>query len=246
MHVLVPAGVHVVLFMILMAACSRVGDNPGRNIHDSKSLDRQGADSVQVHINIPAGKLTLAGGSTKLMEASFDYTESEGTPQVSYQVTGNLGRLELTQPGRNTHVTGGIDSNSAGTRNAWNLRLNNQVPLELTIEMNAGYCELHLGQLAVTRLKLQADAGELHADFVGDWKKDLNASIHGGVGRTILRLPKNTGVRVQVERGIGTLSAEGFRREGDDYVNSAYGKSPVTLRLKIESSIGSIKLLSEP
>jgi hypothetical protein len=231
--------------MILIAG-SRVGNSHGRNIHDSKSLDRQGADLVQVHINIPAGKLTLAGGSTRLMEADFDYTESEGSPQVSYQITGKLGRLELTQPGRNTHVIGGIDSNSAGARNDWNVHLNNQVPLELTIEMNAGYSDLHLGQLAVTRIKLQTDASELHADFIGDWKKDLDALIQGGVGRTVLRLPKNTGVRVQVERGIGTLRAEGFRRDGDDYVNSAYGKSPVTLRLKIESSIGSITLLSAP
>jgi hypothetical protein len=36
------------------------------------------------------------------------------------------------------------------------------------------------------------------------------------------------GVRVRAEGGLGKINAEGLQREGDSYVNDAYGDSDVT------------------
>ena len=40
------------------------------------------------------------------------------------------------------------------------------------------------------------------------------------------------------------VNAPGFQRDGNAYVNSAYGKSPVTLTLDIQGGIGTINLES--
>ncbi len=48
--------------------------------------------------------------------------------------------------------------------------------------MGAGRSELKVGDLSLTRLEFNMGAGQVTADLTGDWKKDLDAEIHGGVG----------------------------------------------------------------
>jgi hypothetical protein len=229
------------VLMIFTASCNN-GVPSGRLLHESKVVESQGAGSVRVRINVPAGKLTLVGGASKLMESDFRYVESEGAPQVSYTMVGKAGQLELSQPGHQVHLIGGADS--AGDRNDWNLRFNSSVPAELTIDISAGYGDLRVGQLSLSRFNLDMGAGIANVDFRGDWKKSVDAEIHGGVGDTTIVLPTNVGVRVHTEHGIGTVDAPGMEAEGDDYVNAAYRQSPVTLRLTVKTGVGSIKLVS--
>jgi hypothetical protein len=53
-------------------------------------------------------------------------------------------------------------------------------------------------------------------------------------------------VRVHATGGIGSIGAGGLKREGDEYVNEMYGKSPVTLRLDVAGGVGKIELLPTP
>ena len=86
---------------------------------------------------------------------------------------------------------------------------------------------------------------EVELDLVGQWDHDLDASIKGGVGEITVHLPSNVGVRVDASKGIGSIKAHGFMKEGGDYVNEAYGKSGVTLSIDINAGIGEIRLKTE-
>jgi hypothetical protein len=50
------------------------------------------------------------------------------------------------------------------------------------------------------------------------------------------------GVRATVEGGIGSVHAPDFRRDGDEYVNDALGKSSSTINLKVEGGVGTVNL----
>jgi predicted membrane protein len=89
-------------------------------------------------------------------------------------------------------------------------------------------------------------AGQFTADLTGNWKKDIEADIHGGVGHAIILLPEDVGVRVRATGGIGSISSGGLKRDGDEYVNEMYGKSPVTLRLDVSGGVGNIELRPMP
>jgi len=84
--------------------------------------------------------------------------------------------------------------------------------------------------------------GETTVELLGDWKKDLQANIKGGIGKATLRLPVNVGVRVESDKGIGSVSARGLRKEGNIYTNESYGKSKVTLNIHVQAGIGEIQL----
>ncbi|SRR5712692_255417 len=224
----------ILLVLLVGVAFSRQGGT--REVHQVESVERQGAELVRVRIEMGAGELKLSGGASKLLDADFDYSEAEGKPDVRYDVTANQGQLTITQAGAGVHF--------GRARNKWDVRLANDVPMELKIEMGAGQGTLRLGGLSLSKLAVEMGAGQATVDLTGDWKKDLDARIEGGVGTATIRLPKNVGVRVHAAGGIGSINARGLEREGDVYVNDAYGKSPVTLRLNVEGGVGTINLLS--
>jgi hypothetical protein len=229
----------VALFGIaLTAGRGHINWSSGRHVHDVQAVDLPGAESAKIHIEMPAGHLDLAGGAVKAVEGTFDYYESEGKPTISHEVHGNQGEVSITQEGPHVHFMrrGG---------NSWSVHLNKDLPTDLKIDVGAGQGEFQLGGLALTGLQVNMGAGQVTVDFRGDWKKDLEATIEGGVGQATIRLPDNVGVRVHATSGIGAISHSGLERRDDYYVNSVYGKSPVTLRLNIDKGIGTIDLVAD-
>lgn len=236
------AGIALLIVVIIFGvALSRDRGGAQWNIqHKTEAVELQGAESVRATVEIPAGELEISGGASKLLEADFDYAESEGDPHAEYNVSGKQGELTVTQiQSSKVHV------HILGRQNTWKLRMNNEVPLELRVNMGAGQGDLRLQGLSLTRLEAHVGAGQLTLDLRGDWHKNLDAEVHGGVGSATIRLPKNVGVRVTATGGIGAINAGGLKRDGDEYVNEAYGKSPVTLRLDIHGGIGEISLQPE-
>ncbi len=85
----------------------------------------------------------------------------------------------------------------------------------------------------------------MDVDLTGDRNTDLTADIEGGVGQANIRLPKNVGVIAHASGGIGSINVRGLKHDGDSYTNDAYGKTPATIRLKVEGGIGQIVLSQE-
>jgi len=207
-------------------------------LHLDRTVDAGGATSVRTHINMPAGQLEISSGAGPLLDSHFDYTASEGDPQVNYNVSGGVGQLEITQTSPAIHV--------GNSRNSWKLRFAEGVPLDLSLDMGAGQGHLDLQGLDLTNLKVNLGAGQMDVDLRGPRKADLNADIEGGVGQGRIHLPQDVGVRVHAEGGIGTINAHGLTRDGDDYVNGALGKTPATIHLRVEGGVGEIDLISGP
>ena len=225
----------------------------------SETVELGDASSVDVEIEMAAGTLEVAGGASDLLEADFTYNVAELEPDVKYR----NGKLSVLTPD--------VESIGIGTlwdlddyRYEWDLRLNDEVPMDMNITTGAGTSDLDLGSLSLTtlgvdagagtvtldlsgatsltRLRVDAGVGEITVDLTGDWQQDLNAGIRAGVGKLTILLPRDVGVWVDVEGGISDTDTRGLNRDGDNYVNDAYGESEVTLRIEIEAGIGLINL----
>jgi hypothetical protein len=222
--------------LITICGCNLGGDRvtTGELRNESKTVAVGAAKSVHVNLNMKAGELKVGGGATNLLEAEFSYNVPEWKPEVKYEVSGSVGNLDVEQPGSG--------SSTSNTRNDWDLHLSSKTPTEMTVNMGAGRATLTLSGMALSRLELNMGAGETTVDLTGDWKKDLSAQIHGGVGRATIRLPKDVGVHVVAQGGLGTINASDFQKQGDAYVNDQYGKSTVTLRIEVEGGVGEINL----
>ena len=221
---------------LFLGSCGAQGQQVGEMQRQSESVDLENAQSARVELRMGAGELNVSGGADALMEADFSYNVSEWEPEVSYDVSGETGELSVEQ-GSDEGVRVGGDA-----RNEWEVRFNDEVPTDLHVEMGAGESDLDLDSLTLTGLDLEMGAGQTTVDLTGDYGQDLEASIEGGVGEATVLLPSEVGVRARAEGGLGKINAEGLQREGDSYVNDAYGDSDVTLEVDVQGGVGEINL----
>jgi hypothetical protein len=225
----------IVLFAtLLLAGCSsklRVDELKT----ESQSVELGDTESVRVEIEMGAGDLEVTGGAEKLLEAVFNYNVARLKPEVEY--TDDMLIVQLPKV-KGLPAMGDI----ADFRNEWDLRLNNEIPMDLSVNMGAGTSDLQLAGLSLTGLDVSLGAGESTIDLSGGWASDLDATIDAGAGDISIRLPRDVGVRVEVGAGVGTIDAPGLKQDGNVYTNDAYGMSDLTLEIDIEAGFGKVTL----
>ncbi len=225
---------------VLAGACGTRGGGTQQEVgklqRESKSVDPQDAESVRTKLQMGAGELKLTGGADQLMEGDFSYNVADWKPEVSYDVSGDEGELVVRQGGSEGSNLGG------DARNEWDIRLNDEVPTDLVVRLGAGESDLDLDSLTLTGLNLQMGAGKTTVDLTGDYARDFDAGIQGGVGEATVLLPSEVGVEAKAEGGLGKIDAEGLKRVGDSYVNAAYGESDVNLSVGVQGGVGQINL----
>jgi hypothetical protein len=292
----------ILAILLLTSGCVEVGDLQT----ESRSVDLGDADSVDVELDMSSGEMNIAGGADELLNADFRYNVAAWKPEIKYNVRGGQGKLIVRQPG----VRGGIIGGNV--RNEWDLRLNDDVAMNLNIDLSSGDCYLNLGSSSLKTLDIDTSSGDVKANLVGDqpslkeiemdgssgdisldlsgdypslstmeiesssgdidaylagnysslshvkidtssgdafvdlagtWNRNAQVEMDASSGDITLRLPRDIGVYVNAHSSSGDIRASGFRLEGRDYVNDAYGESEVTLNVKASSSSGNIELL---
>ena len=226
--------IYIILFLALFAgftACVEVGDMET----ETKTVALGEAESVELELAMGAGELEVHAGAQDLMEATFSYNVERWKPEVDYSVFGRKGTLEIKQ-GKGRGVPMG------STRNRWDIALAKGVPLSIKIDFGAGEGDIDLRDLRLESLDIDMGVGDLTVDLSGDREQDLRVNVDGGVGSATLYLPEGVGVRAVVDKGIGSVDAENMQKDGNEYTNEAYGRSAVTINVKISAGIGSIDL----
>jgi hypothetical protein len=220
--------------VLAFAAC----DEERETRTESRTVEVGGASAADVSLRMGAGELRMSGGAAALMEGRFTTNTPRWLPAVDYSVSGSRGYLTIRQKRGHSLFFG-------HRRNNWDVKLSDAVPIDLKISLGAGESRLDLRGLNLGSLDISMGVGEARLDLSGERSRDCDVTIEGGVGSGRIILPRAIGVRARVEGGIGSVSAHGLTKDGHYYTNDAYGKSPVTLNLKIEAGIGSIDLRIE-
>src|SRR5215208_3050568 len=208
--VVVPSIVMMAATAVLAGACGTQGgggqQQVGQMQRQSKSVALENAQSARAQLKMGAGELNITGGADQLMEGDFSYNVSEWKPKVRYDVSGKKGELVVKQ--------GGSEGASLGAkaRNEWDISMNDEVPTDLVVQMGAGESDLDLDSLSLTGLDLQMGAGKTTVDLTGDYDRDFDASIEGGVGEATVLLPSEVGVKAKAEGGLGKINAEGLKK----------------------------------
>lgn len=193
-----------------------------------------------MEVKMSAGELHIGGGASKLLEGSLRYNTPFLKPTVRYDATGFRGHLTVEQAGnREINVGKDVDNN-------WDLRVNNDTPLDLILNMGAGKSELDIGSLSLRRVEVHMGVGEMRMDLRGRPQRDYDVEVKGGVGEATIHLPSDVGIMASAKGGIGEISVRGnLRKEGSTYINPEYGKSKVNIRLDVRGGIGQINLIAD-
>jgi hypothetical protein len=220
----------------LLAGCT-ISVNTGPTRTERISVERDNAELVRASFNMSAGRLRIQGGASKLLEGDAVYNVEAWKPVVKYVSVAGHGTLTVDQPGHTAHA-GKSDYE-------WNLRLPNDVPLDLAVQCGAGDASLKLGELRLRDVEVHLGAGRLDMDLRGAPERSYDVRVQGGVGEATVRLPHDVGIYAKANGGIGEIRTPGLKREGDHYINDAYNTSKASIRLEIEGGIGKINLIAD-
>jgi hypothetical protein len=217
---------------ISLAACVRVGDYQEET--RTFPLDN-GYDSASLFLDIGTGELQVQAGTRELFEGVFSYNVEQWKPEFFDERRGDTVLLTVKQ--------GDVSGIPMGrSKNRWDIYLNETIPFDLDVDFGAGQGRLDLRGLNLSSVNIDMGVGDLTVDLSGNLDKDLRVTIDGGVGSATLYLPEKIGVKVYVDKGIGSVDARGFTKRGDVYTNESYEESDVTLTVDIDAGIGSIDI----
>jgi hypothetical protein len=220
--------------LLILAGCVVDLGPSGPLRTETRSVDLDKSELVRVQVKMGAGELRVHGGSSKLMDAEFTYDRPAFKPEVRYDPAGFRGQLMIQEPSHARHHN---------SKDRWDIRLNDEKPIDLTIDFGAGEGRLDLGTLTLRSIEIHMGVGALRVDLRGVPKNDYNVNISGGVGEATIYLPENVGVVAQAKGGIGGVNARNLRKRDGEYVNDAYGHSKTTIRLDVKGGIGAINLV---
>jgi hypothetical protein len=207
--------------------------------HETRTIDRDTSESARVAIRMGAGNLTIGGGASGLMQADFLYNIPAWKPDIHYHSFAGRGDLTVEQPNSGQSHLGNL-------KYEWDLRLNNDVPMDLMVRFGAGEARLNLGSLNLKVIEVEMGVGKLELDLRGMPKQDYALRIRGGVGEATVYLPVSAGIYARAEGGIGEIKVRGLRQEGQHWLNDAYGSSSKPqVRVDVRGGIGSINLIAE-
>ncbi|HSV31063.1 MAG TPA: toast rack family protein [Atribacteraceae bacterium] len=205
------------------------------SIEERRTVPLETAESARVEIQFGVGELLVSGGAMELIEAEFRYANEHWEPELEHIRRNSLTRVEIDQ---DLSVLSFF--HFGPLENRWNILLNNQVPLDLTVKVGAGKADLSMGWLNLRSLNIKVGAGEMILDLTGAWAQDCNIELDMAAGTLHLLLPSAVGVRVEAQTVVGQVDARNLTEEDGAYVNLAYHTSPVTLNIRLRNIVGEV------
>jgi hypothetical protein len=222
------------LSLLFLTGCDLEPVIAGAMKTETLHIERDKSELVRADLRLGAGELRVRGGAQKMLDADFQYNVPEWKPEIRYNATGFRGILSIEQPG------GRKMAKNASYE--WNLRFNDDTPLDMTVHMGAGKADLDLGSLSLRSVEVNIGVGQVKMDLRGTPKQDYTVRVHGGVGEADIQLPRGVGVIADAHGGIGEIKAHGMRKRGSHYVNDLYDNARVIVHVDVKGGIGSVNL----
>jgi len=216
----------------LLSGCLSTNDYT----EETYTIKLDDAQRVSTTIAIYNGDLSISGNNQQpLLTSDFQYNLKYFFPEITYFVQNGEGKLKIIQKENQKAFFDKIE-------NKWSLIFNQAVPIELDIAMGSGDNQLDLSTINLTELKIAIGAGESFIDLTGDYERDIHVYLAGGIGRTSINLPNDTGIRLLINGVLNRISCDGFKRIGNFYYNSAFDFSERKIFITLISGLGIIDI----
>ncbi|HYF38956.1 MAG TPA: hypothetical protein VD930_04640, partial [Gemmatimonadales bacterium] len=110
---------------------------------------------------------------------------------------------------------------------------------------SAGAAEVSIGGLGNSRcdeIEFEGGIGKVTLDFGGVWSSSSRAKITMAVGELTLRLPRNAGVRIRMDKYLSSFEPAGLVRRGQTYDSRNYAEAERRLDLDLTTAVGGVNV----
>lgn len=112
---------------------------------------------------------------------------------------------------------------------------------EMQVDVGAAnFLALHLANANADQIRVRGGVGVVDLDFGGTWTRDLEVTTRIAVGKLILRIPPDVGVRLDVQRVAAGFDHDGFVKRDDAWYSDNWDRATHKLRVRAETVFGKI------
>jgi len=206
---------------------------PATSTEDTFSVPLNGAQSVSYHFSHGAGQLEIHGGAPA------------GQAIVGTSAVGMNRRSHLSGDRLEVRVEAGpsfipfVGPNEG----VWRFKLNQDVPVLLTVESGASYQNIDLTDVRVTRLALKTGASNTNVTMPARGASLLD--VEAGAASINIRVPEVTAGRIRLKEGVTAVNVDTNRFPRLDsgiYQSSDYEASTDRAEILIQAGLGSISV----
>lgn len=193
---------------------------------------------VNAGIDLKAGKLNIDSSNSHNISSKIVFSKPEWKPNIEDTKHGGCEDININQPNMSNINKSNNDMNN------WKVSFSENVPANITIKAKACDVTADLRKIKLNKLNINMGTGKLYLDISGNYKKDLNVNLNCGVGETTIYFPQNIGVKVKIKKHFiaKVIDSTWFKNNGDEYTNSNYGKTNVTVYVTMNANVGKINL----
>ena len=195
-----------------------------------------GAARAEVEIGFGVGQLRVSTmtDSKNLIEGTVALNKSE-TITRDFEITGDTARFTLRSQGVPVIPFGGFGDPDSG----WQLKLNRDVPMAVSISIGVGESQIELSELHATSVQVNTGVGQTTLTLPRQGQ--VKAQVSGGVGQTIIYIPAGMAARIEVRNGLGNVSVSGdYTGEGGVYYSAGYSAAENRVDLEVNGGVGNI------
>lgn len=106
----------------------------------------------------------------------------------------------------------------------------------------AGFVITNLGNARVSRIRVDGGVGSVDLDFGGTIQDDVSVEANVALGKLALHLPRDVGIRVEVQKLLATFDHPGLYKRGNAYYSDNWDTAKVRVRVRAETVFGAIEI----
>lgn len=101
---------------------------------------------------------------------------------------------------------------------------------------------LGLGNSRCDEIEFEGGMGSVTLDFSGTWSSSSRVDVTMAVGDLTLRLPRQIGVRVTIDKLLSSFEPSGLVSRGEAFVSPNYDRASRRLDLEISTAVGDVRV----
>ncbi len=193
--------------------------------------------SAQIQIDFTAGSLNMGSlqpGSSNFVEVASEAKNGNGSIRADFTSQNSEGKLYLSTEHVNRQFWDKLNSE---------VRIARDIPLTLEVEAAVSNLDLDLGQLQVTELRMDIDAGNYTVRMPSS-AGVTRAYIKADVANIEVTIPDGVAAKIRVNVNLAALEVDEsrFPREGNYYISDDFESAENRIELDIDCNIGRVQI----
>ena len=190
-------------------------------------------ERASIELNIDVGKLTLGESTPLLYECISQYRFKEFEPFEKFSRTEKEADILIYHSPITKKVI------SSNIKNNWQLKLNNKIIYDLSVNTGAIDIDCNLSDFKVEKLYIESGASNINLVLP---QYDSKIIIDTGVSNIDIAIPKNVGATVNIDSGIAVKDLDDFIKRNGTYISHNYNESEFKTEIEINCGVSDIDI----